>query len=364
MKTLSETDVKVLYLLNRHPEGLSLTGLQKGVSIERKEYARYYLKKLTKKGWVQERAKLYYLIGDIKNISPVGPAKHITKTYHQQAKPRSQRPHAIIASSPLFRTSADNLKGTLEALGIPYKPETSNSISFIWRTYQFKGSTKNLFIYPKLPETLFSVPLEALKARAVQEAGGVLEAFLSETGLRCVRNSMSQLCIELRYWENGYPDNEIANESLKEGASTRVVYAYDRLTNKESVWGDGSLKAKEGLFELETNSGKFDKEIKAFIQAMDNGEIKPYEDEIKARQHITELYKLTQSNAQQIGQLAEQSAKLATNINIHEPFWESMNVVARHLNSPDPAKRARAAREIAKVAKGLEEAERQKRLVL
>ena len=38
--------------------------------------------------------------------------------------------------------------------------------------------------------------------------------------------------------------------------------------------------------------------------------------------------------------------QLATNINIHEPFWESMNVVARELTSKSPARRRRAARAI------------------
>jgi hypothetical protein len=126
-----------------------------------------------------------------------------------------------------------------------------------------------------------NVPIEQIKDKAMLEAGAYIELFLTATGLRCKRDRLGMLALEVHYFENGYPGNEIAEESLKDKA--RIVYAYDRATNQVRAWADSSLG---DLKELETNSERVDTQLKAFIQAVEDGELKPYWDEIQTRRDI------------------------------------------------------------------------------
>lgn len=94
---------------------------------------------------------------------------------------------------------------------------------------------------------------------------------------------MGMLALEVHYYENGYPANEIAEESLKD--KSRIVFAYNK-EGKVSAWADSSLG---DLKELETNSDTVDTEMKAFIQAIENKELKPYEDTIQTRRELAEI---------------------------------------------------------------------------
>ena len=324
MKNLTPKDIEVLHLLSRHLEGLPLAGVQSGAFIERKEYAYSRLMKLDKKGWIGKSGQLYFLVGDIKNISPVGSAKPITR--------KTQRPHAFLVAAGLYRTSSDRAKATLEAMQIPYKIGGLRELCFSWKGITFKAYLKRIVTFPAMPEMPLSVPIGAIKERAAQQGAKDLEALLDATGLRCTRDPLGRLVVEVRYWENGYPENGIAEESLKDGES-RKVYSYDRVTGRPSSWADSSI---DPFKELETNSEVLDGELKEFMQAIDNAEIKPYGDEIATRRHITELYNLMGRTAVQVNQLAEQ-------LNVHAPYLNAWKVAADATEHPAKRERARKA---------------------
>ena len=201
---------------------------------------------------------------------------------------RDQRPHAIYVEAKPFRTSLDRAREYLEAAGIPFEVGGTGELNFKFRAYSMVITTQHLAIYPKLKQLPFTLPMEQVLRLAVEQAGVVLEAFITHIGFRCYRDGLGRLALHPKRFENGYPGNEMAEKS-KEDGQPYVIYAYDKESGKASVWGDQSLKS---LAELETNSKRFDVVVKELIQSMDNGEISPYIDEIKTRRHITELYGL------------------------------------------------------------------------
>ena len=214
-----------------------------------------------------------------------------------------QRPHAFRAAAKLFMSHTSRAKETLEAKGLMVKTTMKGRcLEVPWRSINLKiWKNGRLEVRPSLPEYPLNVPLEAIKLKACHEAGVIFEAFLSETGLRALRDRLGRLAIEITYWENGYPSNQIAQQTM--GSGEKVVYAYHKESGKEAIWGDMSLNP---FVELETNSARADKEIKLMMQAINDGEIKPYDDEIRTRQDIDKLTSLTASNVNLIAEYAKQ----------------------------------------------------------
>lgn len=302
---------------------------------------------LIKNGYIQkgQRTTIQYLKLTDRGVKVLG-EEHRLGVDNLYFKDRNQRPHAMQVNAMLFKTSWGRLEPTLEAIGIPYKKELKgNAISFNWIGIRLKATSHYLYTFIELQEMPLNVPIEEVKAKAIQEAGLKLEAFINKSGMRCIRDSLGNLALEVHYWENGYPANEIAEESLKD--KSRIVYAYDKANGQIKAWADSSLG---DLKELETNSETVDTEMKAFIQAVENREIRPYDDEITTRKHIKEIYEL-------IGLQAKESATMAKNLTAHIPYLQAINRIAEQLDaSPSKARRLRQA--LADEA----EAKRQKRL--
>lgn len=303
MKALTEQDIKVLLVLKEYPQGATLTQVQRFADEKKKEYAFARLKKLIKKGHAERRQKLYHLKGD---LPAVGSSVHITET---------QRPHAILTSIQLFRSHWELIKPSLEAKQIPYKLGLrGRCMDAPWRGRNVKCYTNGLIIFkPEVPELPLNVPLETIKQKAAIETGVLGEAFLSETGLRALRHrTTGQLIITLRYFENGYPSNTIAEESLKD--KDRIVYVYDQKTGKAVVWADSSLATMK---ELETNNERVDKEMKLWLGATKTGEISPYDDEIRTRRNMDEMREIQLAQANMVTRLEIDLAKYAHNEIVH-----------------------------------------------
>jgi hypothetical protein len=287
MKNLKPMHIKVLTTIADYPQGLLLSQIQAFVGIKSKQLTQYYLNFLVNKKSIEKRASLYFA------LPHAGSAIPFTQP--------TQRPHAIRASAKLFRTSADRAEATLTKLNIPYKKVLRGSgMVFEWRELKltlFKNG--RLEYHPQLPEYPLNVPLQPIKAKAAHEAGVVFEALLGATGLRGLRDRTGRLAIEITYWENGYPKNEVATNTTEQGE--KVVYAYDRETGKEAIWADNSLNP---FTELETNKGVADKEIKMMMQGIADGELKPYEDEISTRRELAEIREIQLTQAYDMAKYA------------------------------------------------------------
>jgi hypothetical protein len=264
------------------PQGINPTKIFLELNLTAQNTNRY-LNKLIKKGLITKRKQ-----GIITNYFITQAGVNALSSQAVQSTVSiypTQRPHALQVNAFLFRTSWDRLQATLESLSLPYHKELKgNLMRFNWRGRELRATSQYLYTISELPPLPINVPIEQVKARAMQEAGAYIELFLTLTGLRCKRDRLGMLALEVRYWENGYPGNEIAEESLRD--KSRIVYAYDRATNQVRAWADSSLG---DLKELETNSARVDTQLKAFIQAVEDGELKPYWDEIQTRRDITGL---------------------------------------------------------------------------
>lgn len=287
MKALGETDIRILAVLKDYPQGVFLWQVQRFTDIKKKQYALYYMKKLIKKGLVEKRGRLYLLLS-----SPLVEGHKPITLYSKQKK---QRTHAIQVNAGLHRTSADRAKATLEALAIPFEENRHlRQLNLSWKGTPLRFTTKKLIAYPGEKEAPRAIPIDSVKKAIAARLANTIEDFLSYTGLRAWRDSSGELILEFRYWENGYPQNEIAEESLKD--KSRIVYSYSRETGLPSSWADSSL---DPFKELENNSKRIDDEMKVYLQAIDDGELRPYEDELKTRKAIEILRnkeKLTSEN--------------------------------------------------------------------
>jgi hypothetical protein len=135
----------------------------------------------------------------------------------------------------------------------------------------------------------------------------------------------------------GLQEVELTEHALAEAEKQKGIIAlhYDSITHKADVWMDKSF----GLGGLESNKLPYLQKLTDMTN--DIIEYNAWQ-EIKANQLAF---------SKQLAKLAEQVTILATNVNVHEPFWESMNIVARKLTSSNPKTRQQASKAIGEVAK-------------
>ena len=282
MKALSETDNRILALLKDYPQGLALIQIQKAIGAS-KQNAYRYMKKLEKKGDVRESGKLYFLVVSSKSFTI------------QSQKKKPKRPHAIQVNAKLYRTSAGRLRDTLTYLNMPYKPLLKGNIAqFEHNGHKASASKTWLYTHVELPIAPLNVSISEIQAKAIREIAPWFEAFLQKTGLRCLRDLEGNLLLTVRYWEDGYPSNEIAEQSLKD--KNRIIYAIDRATGSPKAWADKSIDP----FEFETNSVRIDNEMTTMLQAIEDGELKPYENEMLHREQESRIWNTLEAYGQKL----------------------------------------------------------------
>jgi predicted transcriptional regulator len=318
LKGLSDKDKLILTLINKAmPQGVNPTKIFLEFNLTAQNTNRY-LNKLLKKGLITKRKEgiiTNYFIAEAGINALSNQAVQPTTSVYPQAL---QRPHALQVNAFLFRTSWGRLEPTLTNLSLPYHKELKgNLIRFNWRGRELRATSQYLYTISELPPLPINVPIEQIKDKAMLEAGAYIELFLTATGLRCKRDRLGMLALEVRYYENGYVDNEIADKSLED--KTRIVYAYDKATGKVRAWADSSLG---DIKELETNSDTVDNEMKAFLQAVENKEIQPYKDEIDTRKNMLETKEAINQISNNVLELAKQTNYLAKNFNAHIPYFE------------------------------------------
>ena len=280
MKALGKKDILILSkLIQAVPEGLTPSTIAYGIKSSRQATNEHLRKLITKSLLYKRKAGIltYYHITDQgknclswSNVKPFIP------------KDKMQRVHAIQVNAGLHKTSADRARETLEALAIPFtENKRLRQLNLTWKGTPLRFTTRKLIAYPGEKEAPRAIPIESVKQAIAGRLANTLEDFLSYTGLRAWRDPPGNLILEFRYWENGYPQNEIAEESLKD--KSRIVYSYNKVTGIPSSWADSSL---DPFKELENNSRRIDDEMKIYLQAIDDGELKPYEDELKTRKAI------------------------------------------------------------------------------
>lgn len=306
MHGLSEKHKAIILLLKKHQQGLTVSQIAEMQKTTRQNI-NDAVTRLVSKGYAERRDGFVHLTKHGEE-SVKGNIVQSTKPF---TKARTQRPHAIQANARLYRSSWSRIEPSLQALGIPYKKTLKgNIISFIWKERELRATSTWLYLHEKAPISAFQIPLANILNQAGKHAGAYIESFLKASGLRCLRDSHGSLAIAIRYWENGYPQNEIAEKSLKE--KDYILYAYDRNSGTAAAWADKSINP---FVELETNSERIDTEAKLWFQAIEDGELHPYEDEFEGRRHM----------AKQDEQMLKISQNINTLISIINAMQENQN---------------------------------------
>lgn len=295
MKGLRDKDKLILQAISdAMPQGIIPSILSAQVNLSHQNLNRY-LKKLVLRSLIRKRkmgVQTYYFTI---NASAVGSSEPFTPK-------QIQRPHAILTSIQLFRSHWELIKPSLEAKGIPFKlGMRGRCMDADWQGRNVKCYINGLIMFkPQIEALPLNVPLDAIEEKAAAETGVLAEAFLAQTGLRAFRSRPdNKLIVSLRYFENGYPSNQIAEESLKD--KDRIVYVYDTITGKAVVWADSSLATMK---ELETNNKRVDEQMKAWLGATKTGEISPYNDEIRTRQELAEIREIQLTQAHDLAKYA------------------------------------------------------------
>ena len=290
MKALKPQHEGLLNILKGFPQGAFPRQLLAADGRISKQQLNYYLSYLIRKGFIEKRGNLYF---SKPFTALVGGTKPFTQQY--------QRPHAIRAAIKPYPSNWPRLEATLETLGISYKRELKGNLARLsWQGREIRITSKCIYTIQELKEAPMQIPMEAVLKKAAAEATPYFEQFLAKTGFRAHRTRLGALLVEISYWENGYPGNEIAEESLKD--KTRIVYAYNA-KGGQAAWADSSLGS---LKELETNSERIDSEMKEMLGAIETGEISPYDDELRTRNDIAELTGIVKGQAENLAFFARE----------------------------------------------------------
>ena len=341
MKTIREPDIQALHLLSEHPEGQSLMAIYIHIDEKAgntKQNTDVRMRKLLKKGYASKHDRLYFItqagIQEIKRfkehlaISTLGGAKHLIIIPKHLAVPPAQMPavlppspiqaplkpaiapqirhkrgktqpslvvalpyphqrmHAIRLIAKLYRTSYDRWEQIANALSLPYKAVRDVSPKqyiLEWEGIKLKLTRHKLIAYPHEILAPIEVRAAELENKALRDSLASMERFLDKTSLRCQRALDGSLIAKISGWEIAFTDNEVARRLTQKGGL--IALAFNRDTGKATLWADRSFST-----ELEAGEEAIHEKMRKWGQAVQDGLLAPYEDEIATRKQLTQLY--------------------------------------------------------------------------
>lgn len=196
-----------------------------------------------------------------------------------------QRMHAIKLTMRLYRTSYDRWEHIASALGLPYKVVRNvrpKQYILSWQGIKLKLTRHKLISYPHEILAPLEVKETDLEDKALRDNMQSIESFLDKTGLRCQRALDGSLVANIRGWEIAFTDNELARRLTKKGGFISI--AFNRITGKTTLWADDSFTT-----ELEAGEGAIHEKMRAWGQAIQDGLIAPYQDELATRQQFSQI---------------------------------------------------------------------------
>lgn len=333
MKGLREHHIRILNILAEHPEGLPLSFIHLNTTTEprpEKANTSQFLLKLLNQHYVQRHDRLYFITregieaikrfkdgiegvasGSQKDLTipspaqpPPVPAKaqsapaqaptppkepQDAPTHAHLSKPSlaypHQRMHAIKLTARLYRTSYDRWEQIADAMGMEYR-EVRNvrpkQYLIEWQGIKLKLTRHKLIAYVKEIAAPIEVSARDLESKALRDNLQRVEAFLDRTNLRCQRGLDGSLIAKIKGWEIAFTSNEVARRLTQKGGY--IAIAFNRETGKATLWADRSFTA-----ELEAGEEAMHEKMRQWGQGIQDGIIKPYEDEMATRRQLQQI---------------------------------------------------------------------------
>ena len=212
-----------------------------------------------------------------------------------------QRAHRIQPRAQLFRTSYGRIEPILDALQITYRKTSVVPAQYIveWKGIKLKLTTRKLIGYGREITAPMEVEGRVIKAQALKEVGQAMESFLEVTNLRCKRDVDGNLILKMHFPEIAFTDNELARKVTEKGGF--IPIAFNRTSGNATIWFDASF-----THEMEVNEEMPHAELRKWGQAIQDGVLRPYEDEMRTRQGMASLFRIQQANAEQLAGYAHQ----------------------------------------------------------
>lgn len=346
VKSLRDADIKTLSILAEHPEGLSLRSIYEQTdAISGKSYVNtaVRMRKLITKKYAIKRIHLYFITPEgievIKRFkqpiesATLGDKKdlHLTTPEPPQAtqEPPAQRMHSIKLTARLYRTSYDRWEAIAQALGIAYavvRNVSPKQYMTEWNGMKIKLTRHKLIAFAKEITAPMEIRASELESKAIRDNMQQIESFLDKTNLRCQRDLSGALIIRIKPWEIAFTKNELARRLTQKGGF--IALAFNRQTGKATLWADRSFTT-----ELEAGEEDMHEKMRLWGQAIQDGIIKPYEDELATRRQLQEA--ATTINALASSQLtqSEHLNYYASQIEAHARAIVKLNEVLDKINA-------------------------------
>lgn len=331
---MREHHIRILSLLAEHPEGLPLSFIYLNTTAEPRPFkanTAQFLSKLLKRQYVQRHDRLYFItregIEAIKRFKDnaehpaLGQPKDLISKSQEPPQPNQaqapqppkepqnapiqahlnkpspayphQRMHSIKLTARLYRTSYDRWEQIADTIGMEYRVVRNvrpKQYQIEWQGLKIKLTKRKLIANAKEIVAPIEVRASDLESKALRDNLQKIEAFLDRTNLRCQRNLDGSLIARIKPWEIAFTSNEVARRLTQKGGF--IAIAFNRETGKATLWADRSFTA-----ELEAGEEAMHEQMRQWGQGIQDGIIKPYEDEMATRQQFQQIADILKAQA-------------------------------------------------------------------
>ena len=338
MKALKEKDLLILsYLDSQEPNGAFLNEAATRLStVEKKcsaQNAYRYLKKLIKKELARHGTDGLYHIADKgkaalndihvpymqaqpKPFNPAHPSSPghsptlpATTTHTQPIQGQATNLHAFEVHYQIYPTSYAHTEASLATAQIPFKPSGNRkhpSYIIMFNGLRMRIGSRQLIAWgPQLTEPI-TVKADKIEGKALKLNIDAVMALLHKTGIRVQETLGRQIKANVYYRELAIVNNA-AVEKLQKGKGY-IPIAFDRQTGRASIWLDPTPTPA-----AETNKKKNHEVLRRWGQGIEDGEIKPYEDEMQTRKDIEGLTGLVAKQLEHNAQVGDTLDTLLAN---------------------------------------------------
>lgn len=258
----------------------------------------------------------------------------------QHATP-TLRLHALEVIYPLFRTAYGSIEPILNAKGYVFKKTGNVQVPMyevtITNNIKLKITTRHIIAFGAQVEMPISTPTDILESEAVKINTQAVNTFLEDTGIRVQRRLDGSAVARIKYKEIAQTSSDIANEVSK--GRGYVTLAIDRHTGIPIAWTDHS-----DTWEFESSDSLIIEEARKWVQAIKDGEIHPYMDNIRTKQLLSTIASITAKQTNDINEdkqlLHETIITLrdyGKQLNLHIPVLQSMLQAQQAQESKDKA---------------------------
>ena len=372
-RAITESSYKVLELLKNNQRGY-MTPSEICYALNRKASSvSNLLTRLKNKGLIELQQA-----GLIHNYTLTSKGKELLIGYLNRVIAQSSQPnlnsealytrlHALALSIPLKNPLSNEERAQLIAPYAPKPLKLRNHIDyvFLFQGYTLKLTSQGLIAYAKQAVARLGEPIPQLTAQAIQDTLNVVYALEQQLN---AKNPYFKLKRKTKTIDNqkdyaydlvelhiAITNDLFAKEATK--ISDPYIIAMSEVDSKKvGILGDKSIKLgsgydQQGIPEVEGIShailkdGKVEavknmENIRKLYEMVGKGEFDPKREQDLLRQMSSMLQQSITAQAQ----LAQQTAELAKQMNLHAPYLNAWKVVADAINSPE--KRARAKKAI------------------